>query len=328
MQTTEIIVSDADMSALFPFASHSLCYNSVCVRLVWIRRSPIPLQKVVEFCSPACRTCDEYLERFYPPAPIEKDETQPEESMNPRIIKLSMWGVPQHMVEGESEDKVNDILEATRKYMVEKVLADVDFFSETALEECENKDADCTYWAATGMCNETRAYMQVHCAPACGTCEMIDYSNRCPVPEGGGEALKGPGDLNSIFERIVADEYWAENHGPVEVLSSPQLNNGPWILTMEKFLSAEECNAFISAAEHEGYHRSEDVGDVDWDGTLLSVVESSRTSVNAWCYEGCIENPLLKPVHERLEKLTGIHNNHSEFLQLLKYEEGQFYDEQ
>jgi prolyl 4-hydroxylase len=285
---------------------------------------------VVESCSPACQTCDKYLERFYEPKPDNENETdpdEPDEPDKPAIVKPTMWGVAQIMVETVSAEILEDILEATNEYMLETVVEDPDV-AKDVWANCENKEPYCTYWAAQGECEENPTYMDLNCAPTCGTCDMFEYHRRCPVPEGT-EALKEPGDLNSIFERIVTDDFWVDNHGPIEILSSPELTDGPWIITLENFLNEEECKGFIEAAAEEGYVRSKNLAtEENEDGTVNSILSEGRTSSTSWCYSECVESSILKPVHERLEKLTGIRYNYSEYLQLLKYEVGEFYEEQ
>ena len=282
---------------------------------------------VLEFCSPACKTCDEYLKRFYQEESEERDSDQPEMPDASGTIERSLWGVPQYWVETVPAEKFQSLLDGTTKYMRKEVMGQADTH-DYVISECENKHPYCTYWAAQGECEVKSSYMHRHCAPTCGTCDIFDYDKRCPIPEGG-DILSGPGDLNRIFERIVTDPFWADTYGPLEILSSPELTDGPWIITLDNFLNAEECTAFIEAAEIEGYERSEDeADDENLDGTLDSVVSEGRTSSNSWCYDDCVENPILKPVHERLENLTGIPFNNSEYLQLLKYEVGQFYEEQ
>jgi ShK domain-like len=285
---------------------------------------------VVQFCSPACQTCDEYLKRFYHEESEDEDEAdfdQPDRPDSAGTIKRSQWGVPQYLVETVPTEKFRSLLDATTEYMVESVMGQYDTH-EDVISKCENRNPYCTYWAAQGECEAKSEYMHLYCAPTCGTCDIFDYSRRCPIPEGS-EALKEPGDLNRIFERIVTDPFWVDTYGPLEILSSPELNNGPWIVTLDNFLNAEECIAFIEAAVIEGYERSEDEAEEEnLDGSLDSVESDGRTSSNSWCAADCSANPILKPVHERLEKLTGMPFNNSEDLQLLKYEVGQFYEEQ
>jgi hypothetical protein len=63
-----------------------------------------------------------------------------------------------------------------------------------------------------------------------------------------------PGDLNKFFERIVADEQYDTN-----VLSSPDTTNGPWVVTIDDFISHEETQVLIEMGAQLGYERSEDV---------------------------------------------------------------------
>lgn len=75
-----------------------------------------------------------------------------------------------------------------------------------------------------------------------------------------------------------------------------------------------------------GYKRSTDVGARQADGTLGKKFSEGRTSTNAWCRDICDEDPIARRVYERLSNLTGIPERNSERLQLLRYEEGQFYN--
>jgi len=285
----------------------------------------------VELCSPACRTCEEYLQNYYnddeDADQEDGDEDELEEPEEPGVFIPSKWGLSQYMVETGDIGGFQSILNDTDKYMT-ILMMEGSNTDERIVQSCQNGNQFCTYWAVQGECETSQEYMHLHCGPACSTCDRFDYHKRCPIPESG-DILKKPGDLNNIFERIVTDPYWADTFGPLEILSSPELTNGPWIITLENFLNVEECNTFITEAERLGYQRSEDVAEEEeWDGTLSSVQSDGRTSTNTWCSRSCVENPILKPVHDRLELLTGVPYNHSENLQLLKYEVGQFYEEQ
>lgn len=137
--------------------------------------------------------------------------------------------------------------------------------------------------------------------------------------------LKKPGDLNAIFERITTDPRWTEEHGPLEILSSPA-TDGPWLITIDNFVSDAECDRFIEIGNGLGYDRSRDFGELDVDGTVISVESTGRTSLNAWCPEECNTDHITGPVHRRMEELVGSHYNNSETLQLLSYTAGQFYE--
>ena len=54
--------------------------------------------------------------------------------------------------------------------------------------------------------------------------------------------------------------------------------------------------------------------------------ESPRTSTTSWCnVPSCLENPTFRKVRDRISDLVGVPWRHSEHLQLLRYEEGQYY---
>jgi hypothetical protein len=68
-----------------------------------------------------------------------------------------------------------------------------------------------------------------------------------------------------------------------------------------------------------------DVGKKKFDGTFESDVNPTRTSTNSWCSEGCYDDPEVQKLTQRIEDLTGIPSNNSEYWQLLRYEETQQY---
>ena len=201
---------------------------------------------------------------------------------------------------------------------------------ENIFDQCENKDISCSLYASRGYCQEDEHedFMTMNCAPACKTCDLIDFKNRCPVDHNKPLAWPNPGDLNTMFERITTDPYWKE-YGPITILSSPSTEDGggPWVVTLDNFVTDEECERMIEIGAEEGYERSADVGEMNPDGTYEDDHNSGRTSTNAWCSENCNEDPIIEPLHRRMDKLAGMHYNHSEYLQLLKYEVGQFYNE-
>ena len=47
--------------------------------------------------------------------------------------------------------------------------------------------------------------MKTSCAPACASCDLLKFENRCPFPEGLEEtAAFKPGDMGRIFSDIKA----------------------------------------------------------------------------------------------------------------------------
>jgi ShK domain-like len=185
-------------------------------------------------------------------------------------------------------------LRDTHDYMWNTVYADTDSFDDFLRQECRNKHPDCTLWAALGECEANPAYMKTTCAPACRTCLLLRFDHRCPYNASDPDAPKSvwtkPSDIDTTFERILA--LYGEN---VTVLSRPLGNStiegsaastiidGPWVVTVDNFLSQHECDRLIQLGHDAGYKRSEDVGELKPDGTYEGVQSDERTSTTAWC---------------------------------------------
>ncbi|KAL7527106.1 hypothetical protein ACHAXR_001807, partial [Thalassiosira sp. AJA248-18] len=204
--------------------------------------------------------------------------------------------------------------------------------------KCKNQHEDCTWWAAVGECEANRVYMPTNCAPACETCDLLDISHRCPI-EPGNECIWKPGDLNTLMENIVdnadgSNDY--QKYNP-KALSRPKLKrdgtpapgveiDGPWVILLENFVTAEEADRLIEIGKQQGYIRSGDVGKEKPDGSHESLVSDSRTSHNTWCLNpSCYKDPLVAPVVERIANATKTRFENSEYLQILQYEPGQYY---
>lgn len=198
---------------------------------------------------------------------------------------------------------------------------------------CVNKDKMCAYWASLRECDVNPGYMKIECALACRSCDQLDIQNRCPLDPNAEDIWK-PGDLNEMFHRIA--------YGPeastrkVQILSEPSRENTmgqeysplPWVVVIDDFITDVESKRLIEVGAERGYRRSRDVGEKQADGTFTSVESTDRTSTNAWCQEECLDDEVVQSVLGKLENLTAIPDSHSEHLQLLKYEEGQFYKTQ
>jgi prolyl 4-hydroxylase len=166
----------------------------------------------------------------------------------------------------------------------------------------------------------------MHCAPVCFSCHELHRESKCPLDPNTTKNAWSPGDLNLMFERLTTDSSF-EHYAP-KVLSRPSFVGkdthetadyqlGPWVLLMENFVSAEETERMIQAGAEIGYKRSLLAGE--------SKAADGRTSANAWCQRTCRKDPLVAGVTDRIAKLTQIPSNNTEPLQLLRYEEGQFY---
>ena len=97
------------------------------------------------------------------------------------------------------------------------------------------------------------------------------------------------------------------------------------MITLDGFVSDEECQQLIHLGGAEGYERSTDVGAKKFDGTYEAKQSKTRTSENAWCTKDCYNDPSTQSVLKKIETLTGVPDENSEYLQLLRYQTGQFY---
>jgi len=252
--------------------------------------------------------------------------------------------------EGSSAKETLKIIEETAVYLRSDQAKNLD---PNILKDCKNRHELCSFWAHIGECEKNPAYMTTTCASACKSCHMIDINTRCPPLKGAVPALK-PGDLNKMFERIVATAPGNRTLTPEELkeyeemkmplytvhvhsrpsddpVSEISITNDkslpPWVITFENFLSEEECDTLIKLGDKYEYKRSEDVGPRKFDGTHDSVKSERRTSENAWCSarHGCRTEPVPTLIHERMSAVMNIPANNSEDLQMLRYQKGQFY---
>jgi prolyl 4-hydroxylase len=150
--------------------------------------------------------------------------------------------------------------------------------------------------------------MLLNCAPVCQSCDQLHFETRCPY-NGKLGVWKEEGDATKMFQGIV-DQY-----------QPTILSQDPWVLLLDDFLTADECQSLLNWGTKIGYVRS---GETNQNGTM-GVQSNKRTSTNAWCRNECYQDPKMQGVLAKIEQLTGIPESHGEFLQLLHYENGQYY---
>jgi len=305
------------------------------------------------YCRTACSSCDEVAKDEFDDYDDDDDDFElPSDETDVTDLTLSWsesFGVRQELLPDQDNSQILRWIERTLVYM--ETLNETQSLSPKLLDACRNLHPSCTLWALQDECERNPAYMYTHCAPACLSCEMMDFKTRCPPPN---ETLVHPalqnGHLDNLFERIIGmgseqrHDMTAEKQRELverglpeyssHVLSSPRstdVRNGdnpnPWVVVLDDFLSDEECDVMIKLGFQAGYKRSKEVVNETVDGTFESAESENRTSENAWCLptNGCQDDEMTKRITERMEYVTGIPANHSEPLQILKYEVGQFY---
>jgi prolyl 4-hydroxylase len=193
--------------------------------------------------------------------------------------------------------------------------------------------------------------MQIQCAPACYSCHLIDFETRCPYNASEPTILL-PGSLDQLFVRLTTDPWYVQTYAPtIHSMPEPTSANipqGPWVVTLDNFLTDEEADRLIYLGGQQGYEISMDVGPQKFDGYVSVAMgichgtstqnalhpcnrsfegysNERRTSTNAWCQDECYNDTLTQQVLRKIENATGVPDENSEYLQLLKYEVGQFY---
>jgi prolyl 4-hydroxylase len=150
----------------------------------------------------------------------------------------------------------------------------------------------------------------------------MTVEGRCPIDPEAPNAW-GPGDLDRMFTKLTNEPYLSKHS--VQILSSPEMTGGPWVISMDDVVLEQEAQRLIELGATEGFERSADVGRMKEDGNHEPKVSDSRTSRNAWCLEDCYQDEMAQAVIHRLSDLTGIDETNSEHLQILKYEQGEYY---
>jgi prolyl 4-hydroxylase len=163
---------------------------------------------------------------------------------------------------------------------------------------------------------------------------MLSIEARCPIDPDAPVVWKESGDLDNYFYNITTNSELRQLYD-LQVLSKPhdleadptstEIPEGPWLILFDNFLTDEESDRLIEVGGLEGYQRSSDVGTLKYDGTYENYVNNGRTSENAWCQHACYNDTLVQGVIDRITKKTIIPEVNSEYLQLLRFHEGQYY---
>jgi len=295
---------------------------------------------MLENCQKSCHSC---IQKKKPEEEKKIDATKffKEDEDIDWITEAIKFGEKQR-VNGKKKETL-EVLKNSVLYMNDKKT--IREIPKKILDSCLNRHELCAFWVSLGECENNPAYMVTNCAPSCLSCDKIDFESRCPPrdPDSTDFPALRPGELNSMFQRIVEEgnsdytNYTVTVHSyPKEVKMPGVINDdddnildGPWVVTFENFLSATECEQLIQVGyeTENGYERSKDVGNINFDGSFDGFESKTRTSANAWCShrDNCRYKPTAKLVMERLSEATGIPPDNSEDFQILRYDVGQFY---
>jgi len=281
-----------------PFDLMEICRNQHAECTFWslvdqCEANPIYMY---ENCAPACQSCHTLsqfqLYRNVRDAMVSGDVGKLiQEWPLTDMERGADMGLPQHFAlqEDSREDFMLSIL-SSRIYYRYANLED----PSIDLDTCKNQNAFCTAEAVRGECDRNPTWMKVHCAPACRTCECSSVHNAPMAWQ--------PGDLNSMFERLIQEPYASQYD--VQVLSSPSTHDGgPYMIQLENVISKEEASGLIAAANRVGY------GD-------RFFRDDFQTAKTATCKGDCYTDPIVQRVSQRINALTGFDDSNSEYFHL------------
>ena len=236
-------------------------------------------------------------------------------------------GVKQ-VVDPDSPIAWKERLEAARNYL-DNVVAKDGLMRTAVLFSCLNRHEKCALWAVRGKCESHYGYMKKTCAPVCGTCEQLSDETRCPYDKHTMPDAWQPGDLNKYFTRLTTMKEFQQyepkvlsrpDYLPGDTNKTAEYILGPWIVVLDNVITPEEAERLIQLGHVEGFKQS-----VISDGTAEGLAYNGRTSSNAWCQFKCYNDTLAQSALRRVTDISMIPEQNSEYWQLLRYEEGQFY---
>jgi prolyl 4-hydroxylase len=273
-------------------------------------------------------------------AVIQSTTTTPTTSSNKIESQVSLHvadgvgsdlGVPQNIHIIADSAAIRDRIDRARIY-----INDVVAFNKTydkVRDICKNRKDNCAWYAAKGQC-DVFPIMKMECAPVCESCEQMDFDLRCKVDPEAVDALY-PDDLDRLYESITTnpafDQYGLKvlsrpSYAPGDTAETTDYQLGPWIIVFDNALTDQEADKFVELGSKVGYAQSvTSAVKQEKDGTVTSIRNTRRTSTTAWCLFDCAEDPTVRRVMNRIATITGIAETNFEPVQILKYEEGQFY---
>lgn len=236
-----------------------------------------------------------------------------------------------YTLQGQRErivDRQGHLVESVINSTTQEVLLPADIRPQGSL--CLDRYRLCAREAAEGRCRVFPGWMIPNCCASCDSfmnaSRLLDPAVRChrETLNTTGTRAWNSGDLHLMFLDIKQNHRWAQ-YMPV-VLSEPPA--GPWMILLDTFLNEDECAAFITGGEVEGFHQSEvqkeKASAVNAIGEFTASPDSSRTSSTAWCSKArCGAHPLVQQVIRKVEELTGISRANFEQAQILSYALGQ-----
>tara|TARA_A100001015_G_C15040612_1_gene739381 strand:+ start:3401 stop:4414 length:1014 start_codon:yes stop_codon:yes gene_type:complete len=171
-------------------------------------------------------------------------------------------------------------------------------------KNCKDDHENCHFWKLSGECDKNPIYMLHHCPLSCDVCDEANTDKNDPCYRNNGTALVKEGDIKNTMERIASSFSFAS-----------LLHANPWVVQIENFLKEDEIDSLLKMCEGK-YVRS-----LAGDG-----VSKSRTSEQCWCQDQtCLNDKNVGAISSKISGMLQSSIQNTEFLQIIRYDEGQFY---
>jgi prolyl 4-hydroxylase len=165
----------------------------------------------------------------------------------------------------------------------------------------------------------------------CQACDSLIVDSQCRRDPNGVDAW-GPGGAYRMFERILVEHAQYDvrvlsrpYYAPGDTAETATYKLGPWIITLENFLSDEEADHMVALGETEGYvktaYRTEEQ---EADEEFINNLQ--HTAAVVYCQsQNCYYDPIHQRILERMSNITFLPKANHEFFQMIRYNEGQWF---
>lgn len=198
--------------------------------------------------------------------------------------------------------------------------------SRTVIDDDFMKSQKCEDIFKSNQCSEKncargKGWSMVQCAQTCKSCHLLSSEVRCNKTALGIGSMDGmtPGFADATKRRIMFN---------FKHLKPKIIEEEPLLMHFEEFMPIEDVEELLEYASNKaGLKRSTGQGSIDKNGVQEQSIIAGRTSKNAWCIGECQQLPAMKRMVRQITNMVGLPPTHFESAQILRYEEGQLYNE-
>lgn len=215
----------------------------------------------------------------------------------------------------------------TDEYMTQVVGTDPKY--ARVRDTCRNQHDMCTAWAYFGECQASPTVMLKQCAPACQSCDALlpqasddeDSDEEPCEQQQSDDPIWEAGDRDRMFTRITKHPYYVSQYQSAIYHSGSR--SDPWIITLDDFLTEDECNLLIRCMEHQDCHDGKNNGHQPGQFEQVdNLIYALTCSTNSDTDEDYEVPSVISHVQSKLANLTMIPRGNFEELTLFRHEQG------